>query len=376
MSIIDKLKFVQSLLQASKTNRKIVVIESDDWGSERVPSNNVRDELEKAGIDVNTNPHAKFDTLERLEDLEILEQLLLDIQKEFGKKVCITTNFITANPDYSIIKKNSFLQYSYEPFWKTYERRDNNNKVLKKILTLQDAGFIKPQFHGREHINAQFWLQALQNKNPHFLKAFELGCFGIDAPSSEGHRKNLMAAFEYENSLQKEFVISSMKEGMQLFEKAFGFSSKTIIAPRYIWNSDLEKTFKEVGVKHIQTTFYQQQPTKGGYVNKYHFTGQINKDLGLQYLVRNVFFEPAYSGHIDWASKTFDKVKLAFRFQTPAIISMHRINFVGGLCPTTRDDNMKQFKQLLMKIIQTYPDVEFISSDQLGKLIELKYVRN
>lgn len=376
MSIVGKLKFSQSLLQGLKTNRKIVVIESDDWGSERIPSNSVREELEKAGIDVNTNPHAKFDTLERLEDLEILEQLLLDIQKELDKKVCITTNFITSNPDYSKIEKNRFLQYNHEPFWETYSKRDGNENVLEKILSLEDDGFIKPQFHGREHINAQFWLQALQNKNPHFLKAFELGCFGIDALSKEGHRKNLMAAFEYENSLQKEFVITSIKEGMQLFEKAFGYCSETIIAPRYVWNSEVEKTFKEVGVKHIQTTFYQQQPIKGGYVNKYHFTGQTNKELGLNYLVRNAFFEPAYGGHIDWVSKTFDKVKLAFRFQTPAIISMHRINFVGGLCSATRDDNMKQFKHLLIKIIQTYPDVEFISSDQLGELIESKYVRN
>ena len=122
MSIVGKLKFVQSLIQGSKTTRKIVVIESDDWGSERIPSNIVRDELETAGIDVNTNPHAKFDTLERLEDLEILEQLLIGIEKQFGKKVCITTNFITSNPDYLKIEKDSFLQYSFEPFWKPIKK--------------------------------------------------------------------------------------------------------------------------------------------------------------------------------------------------------------------------------------------------------------
>jgi hypothetical protein len=372
MSVVGKLKFLQSLIQGSKTNRKIVVIESDDWGSERIPSNIVRDELGRAGIDINTNPHSKFDTLESLEDLEVLEKLLVDIEKQHGKKVCITINFITSNPDYSKIAKDNFLKYSYEPFWETYKKRDGNEQVFEKLLALRDCGHIRPQFHGREHINSQFWLEELQNHNTSYLKAFELGCYGIDARSNKEHRKNLMAAFEYENSSQKDFVVTSIKEGMQLFEKAFGFPSKTIIAPRYVWNSDLESTFKEVGVKQIQTTFYQQEPIKGGYTNKYHFTGQINKELGINYLVRNAFFEPAYSGEIDWSTKTFDKVKLAFRFQTPAIISMHRINFVGGLCSTNRDKNMKQFRELLTKIIETYPDVEFVSSDHLWSLLPAK----
>ena len=76
MGILGKIKFLQSLLQGTKTNKKIVVIESDDWGSERIPNINVREQLSKSGIDVKTNPHSRFDTLERLEDLEVLEDFL------------------------------------------------------------------------------------------------------------------------------------------------------------------------------------------------------------------------------------------------------------------------------------------------------------
>ncbi len=372
MSIFGKIKFLQSLLQAAKTSRKIVIIESDDWGSERIPNLTVRNELAKAGIDVNSNPHSKFDTLERLEDLEALEKVLLQIETEFGKKVLITTNFITSNPDYSKIEKDNFSGYSYEPFWETYKRRDGDNRVFNKLKNLIGSGYLQPQFHGREHINAQFWLQELQAKNSLFLKAFDLRCYGIDAASKEGHRKNLMAAFEYENDSQKAFVSMSIKEGMQLFEEAFGFRSTTIIAPRYVWNSDLEDDFKNNGVRYIQTTFFQQEPAKGGYLNKYHFTGQTNKKSGLGYLVRNTFFEPAYPDQNNWVNQTFNKVKLAFKFNTAATISMHRINFVGGLDTAERDKNLQKFKELINQIITAYPDVEFLSSDQLGILIDNK----
>tara|TARA_R110000737_G_scaffold352064_1_gene396465 strand:+ start:14342 stop:15472 length:1131 start_codon:yes stop_codon:yes gene_type:complete len=376
MSRFGKIKFLQSLVQGFKTSRKIVVIESDDWGSERIPNKEVREKLEKAGIDVTTNPHSKFDSLERLEDLEKLDELLTELEYKYHKKIRITANFIMGNPDFQKIKDSNFQEYHVELFTETYKKRDGDEKVIEKIKELLKKGYFQAQFHGREHINAQFWLQALQNKNTYFLDAFRLGCFAIDAPSNGNHRKNLMAAFEYENVSQKKYIEESITEGMQLFKKTFGFSSSTLISPRYIWHSDLEEKFAELGVKQLQTTFFQQEPTEGGYKNLYHYTGQKDKKTGLRYLVRNTFFEPSYSDDLDWSNHAFKKVKLAFRFNTPAIVSMHRLNFVGGLDTQTRDKNIFQFEKLIVKLIETYPDIEFLSSDELGDLIESKYVRN
>lgn len=376
MSVIGKLRFLQALAQGYKTTRKIVVIESDDWGSERIPNKTTQLQLNKLGVDMNKNPHSKLDTLERVEDLEYLELLLNEIESELGKKIKITTNFITANPDYSKIENGNFQEYNYQSFMETYRQRDGNDQVWQKLKSLINQGYLRPQFHGREHINALLWLQELQNNNKYFIHAFHLGCYGIDAPSAQGHRTNLMAAFEYENEKENEFVATSIKEGMHLFEEAFGYTSSSIIAPRYVWNSALEKEFKAVGVKHIQTSFYQQEPIQNGYKNTYHYTGQVNKNSGLNYIVRNAYFEPAYQGTINWVEATLAKVKLSFTFHTPAIISMHRINFVGGLDGGAREQNLSQFKILLTAIIKKYPDVEFLSSDELGHLIETKYVRN
>lgn len=376
MGILGKIKFLQSLLQGTKTNKKIVVIESDDWGSERIPNINVREQLSKSGIDVKTNPHSRFDTLERLEDLEVLEDFLNYFEINYGKKVRITANFITANPDYSKIERDNFRNFYYESFTETYRQRDGHTQVIDKMKKLVSSGKIMPQFHGREHINAEFWLEALRDKNESFLKAFELKCFGIDASSKGRHRKNLMAAFEYENDIQKKLVINSIKDGMHQFEEVFGFRSTSIIAPRYIWKTELENTFQTEGVEHIQTSFYQKEPIEYGYENKFHFTGQSSKVSGLNYLVRNAYFEPAYQGNVDWVNGTLRNVTRAFQFRTPAIISMHRINFVGGLDPQVREINMNKFRALLVKIIEEYPEVEFITSNELGNLIKGNYVRN
>ena len=54
-----------------KTNRKIVVFESDDWGSFRMPSKFDYSNLLKKGIDVDKSfLYDTLDSLEKKEDLE------------------------------------------------------------------------------------------------------------------------------------------------------------------------------------------------------------------------------------------------------------------------------------------------------------------
>lgn len=361
-----KIDFLWSQLRSWKTSRKIVVIESDDWGSERIPNNDVRKSLMSRVVNMDSNPHAKYDTLERLEDLEVLESILQSLYVRYQKKVKITANFITANPDFDAIKARDFTQYFYEPFTDTYQKRDRHTKVIDYIHTLVQNKFMQPQLHGREHINASFWLEELRNDNKAFLIAFDNQCYAIDAPSNK-KSKNLMAALDYENKEQLALVKSSIIEGHSIFKNTFGITSDTFIAPRYVWSEKINETLVQENIIALQSALYQQSASEDNkrYV---HFTGQKNKNHPLTYLVRNVFFEPAY-GNTDWVNAAFRKVELAFRFGTPAIISMHRINFVGGLDLNQRDKNLEQFKLLLEKIIQKHPNVEFLSSDELAKLI-------
>jgi hypothetical protein len=48
---------------------------------------------------------------------------------------------------------------------------------------------------------------------------------------------------------------------------------------------------------------------------------------------------------------------------------MHRLNFVGGLESQNRITNLQKFKLLFELIINKYPDVQFLTSDELAKSI-------
>jgi hypothetical protein len=51
------------------------------------------------------------------------------------------------------------------------------------------------------------------------------------------------------------------------------------------------------------------------------------------------------------------------------VISSHRVNYVGGLNPSNRDQGLKALDTLLGRIRSKWPEAEFITSSALGELI-------
>ena len=99
--------------------------------------------------------------------------------------------------------------------------------------------------------------------------------------------------------------------------------------------------------------------------------GEKNR-FGQYYIVRNAFFEPYKGGAVDYVGECLNRINIAFQCHKPAIISSHRVNFIGTLDESHRDKNLGLLKELLKKLIQQWPDVEFLTSDQLGDLIASK----
>ena len=50
------------------------------------------------------------------------------------------------------------------------------------------------------------------------------------------------------------------------------------------------------------------------------------------------------------------------RFNKPAVISTHRVNYIGGLNPDNRENGLRNLDSLLNRIVQKWDDIEFISS--------------
>ena len=104
------------------------------------------------------------------------------------------------------------------------------------------------------------------------------------------------------------------------------------------------------------------------YKKRFHYTGQKNA-LQQRYLIRNAFFEPSVNPNINYVKDCLSRIELAFKHKTPAIISSHRVNFIGSIFHENSSKNLKEFQSLLKSIVQKWPDVEFLSSDQLGDII-------
>lgn len=352
------------------TKRKIVVIESDDWGSIRMPSRQVYDLLLSKGIRVDNQKYSRYDSLASDEDLSELFNVLSSVRDKNGNPAKLTANCVMANPDFDKIRQSNFEKYYYEPFTETLKRYPAHSNAFNLWRKGMSEGMFQLQFHGREHLNVHRWMKYLQENIGNVRLAFDNRMFEV-SESGDVQGYMFMDALNYNNAHEIEFQKDSIIEGTKLFETILGFKSKTFIAPCYIWKSSLNDTLFNCGIKAFQGSWYQFEP-KDGMENRFrknfHYTGQKNA-LGQVYIVRNAAFEPSQIPNIDWIDDILSRIKIAFRWNKPAIISAHRLNFVGFIDRTNRERNLILFEQLLKEIVRKWPDIEFLSTDQLVDLM-------
>ena len=71
----------------------------------------------------------------------------------------------------------------------------------------------------------------------------------------------------------------------------------------------------------------------------------------------------------DWVDSCLNEIKIAFIWKKPAIISSHRVNYVGWLNEKNRTKGLRELDELLFQIIKYWPTAEFMTSSELGNLI-------
>ncbi|MCM1140352.1 MAG: hypothetical protein NC453_17425, partial [Muribaculum sp.] len=91
-----------------RTNRHIVVIESDDWGSVRMSSKDSFEELVKRGVPVDKDHYNINDSLESNDDLEILFDNLRKFKDKSDRHPVMTGVNVVANPDFDKIQESGF----------------------------------------------------------------------------------------------------------------------------------------------------------------------------------------------------------------------------------------------------------------------------
>ena len=77
-------------------------------------------------------------------------------------------------------------------------------------------------------------------------------------------------------------------------------------------------------------------------------------------------FEPSREPNFDWINECMVEMAIAFRWGKPAIINSHRVNFMGTLSEENRTNGLNLLSGLLKAMLQKWPDIEFMCSDELG----------
>ena len=228
---------------ALKTNRKLIIFMSDDWGSMRIKSLQDQQELIKKGLIIN-NRFDQFDTLESNKDMEGLFEILLKHKDGKGNHPIITAVTNVGNPDFKRIQENNFQQYFHESIDESYKRNVGSDKVLELAKHGIQEKIYVPQFHGREHLQVNWWMQELQNENSFSRLAFENHFFFFPSEYIQTNRRNrdFAAAFDVWNQNDIDTQKEILKSGLSIFENLFRYRAKVFTPPALFYNPAIEKT--------------------------------------------------------------------------------------------------------------------------------------
>jgi hypothetical protein len=351
-----------------KTNKKYIIFSVDDYGNVRTDSKEALVAMSKRGA-VPLNRFDNLDSLETSDDLSSLYDVLGSVKGGDGKHPVFTPFSLPCNIDFEKMARYNYEEYFYETvdftFTKQAERYPKAYQDAWRIWKEGiEAGFMKPQFHGREHFNLKVFKEKLKLKDSELIAALQNR--SNSCISSTGYTTiNYTSAFSFWEFQENDYLSEIIKDGLNCFEKVFGYRATHFNPPGGREHSILHSDLIDLGVVSIDNSFIKKEHQGNGkYKTSININGGINSNSLVQ-LSRNVVFEPNESDNINWVSYAMNQIDLAFKYRAPANISTHRVNFSGFINESNREMGLQKLKDLLKRIVSKYPDVEFISVDQL-----------
>jgi hypothetical protein len=360
-----------------RTNRQILVIESDDWGSVRIRDKSALDAMKHKGLNVDRIHYDSVESLESNDDLKELFELLMSFKDKRGRHPVFTPMCIMGNPDFDKIKESDYKTYFFQPLHITINEYSNSDKILDLWRKGKELNIFIPEIHGREHVNVRRYMNILQQHEGKEGLRFALEQKSI-GPSKYNDIKypNYLGALHPDRRSEIPELHQYVLKAGKLFHEYMGYYPRVFIAPNAEEPKELEISLKEIGVKYLTRSKRRVYPLGDGHFAKeWNFIGKKNQE-GQIILNRNAFFEPVCFGEqeniTDWVDSCLKDIEIAFRWKKPAVISSHRVNYVGSINPANREKGLGELKRLLTGILTKWPGVEFMSSFELGGLIATK----
>jgi hypothetical protein len=201
---------------------------------------------------------------------------------------------------------------------------------------------------------------------------FENNMWGFSKSYIAGLNYGYRDTFDIKNLQELPSLENNIKEGIAILNKTFNQNTTYFLPPNGPYHLVLNKELIENGIKFIGLSKLHQNPTENGLFKKHLFWVGKKIKTGLTVITRNVIFEPGSPKHKDWVTPALMDIENAFNSKKPAIISSHRVNYIGSLNEENRSNGLRQLKELLNKITEKWPDIEFMTSSELGELIQRK----
>ncbi len=349
-----------------RTKRHIIVFESDDWGSIRIHSKKDYADMVSAGLNLDTI-FTKYDCLESNDDLERLFEVLSKHKDSTGRACVFTPMSVMANPAFEKIEESGMQHYYYEPFTETCKRYPNHDRVNDLWHEGIEKRLFVPAFHAREHFNVNRWMSNLQS-NKGMQIAFKHFSIGVGRYKGELIPEYL-GAFYVNHKSEIPEVERIIFDGGKLFEQLCGYKPTHFIAPNRESAMQLDKSFARVGVRYMTMAKLRKSHLGDGDNKKaLIWLGKRNPELDQLYITRNGSFEQVDFRH-NYVNECLADIAYAFKFCKPCVISSHRVNYIGYIDSHNSSVGLKLLDELLTVIEQVYPDVEYMTSTELGELI-------
>lgn len=357
-----------------RTQRKIVVIESDDWGSVRLFSREARDKMKAFGLNTDATHYDTVDSLESNRDLELFFDFLSQFKDKNGRNPVITAMCNTGNPDFEKIVASGFEQYFFQALHESLAEYPAHDKVLELWRKGTEEHYFVPEIHGREHVNVRRYMAILQQ---HPAKeglrfAAQHKSLGPYAYRNQPY-PNYLGALHPERRAEIAELQQHLIQSGSLFQTYNGYRPRAFIAPNAEEPKELEKTLHQIGVKYLTRSKKRIYPKGDGVFEKeWNFIGK-RTEFNQIVINRNAFFEPVCWGeqeHVtDWVDHCLKDMENAFFWKKPAVICSHRVNYVGFIEEANRAKGLKALGILLTRMLQKWPDIEFMSTAELGDTI-------
>lgn len=350
-----------------RTKRPILVIESDDWGSEHIPGPKAIEKMREMGLFL-SDSHGMFDSLETADDIDKLCDILNSHKDGDGNPAVMTANFIMANPDYSAIRENDFRVFKPKLIDEGWNHEADGQALWRKYRAGIENNLIVPQLHGIVHFCPDEWLQRLRQADAVSLKAFDWGMIGEHEDAAGIGIQSMAPIYHADAKVIKQLV----NDGAQAFKRIFGIDSITSIAPCYGWRSpETEQAFLAHNIRVMQSREYQHLPGGG---MKLRYMGERGFK-GMLYLVRNCMLEPIAAGTT--IEQCISQIEWAFQHSLPAVLCSHRINYTSRVATEVRDKGLAVLDGVLKQVKEKFGDVEFLSSDKLAlRILSEKQTNN